>query len=942
VIPALFLTFTIASVPGRGASAAEPPAAPRAGAILELTTGGFVAGEIRDSDRADALRWLSPAFVEPFEFDLDLVDGVQYLSPADPPRPPGDKCFELAGGDMVFGTLVELDDQEVVIDASKLGRLHVRRSRIRRIEQIRDRAEVLYAGPNGLTEWRASPSKDAWRAGSGRLATEKAKQTLRGDFGLPAQAMVEFEISWLRKPDFTLTLGVDAGANDDAAAKPGGFRFEVWGDDLTALRETDDKLSLASVAKVSPGPGRVCLRACLDQEAGRLLVSAPDGEVLADLRLAPAAPRRLGGIALTNVRGDVRLENLRIMRWDGRTPAAGPRDQPSIQRTDGTPISGQIVRFDPLAREFLVRDQQQERRIAEGEVACIALAAQDENPASGIRAVSQDGTRVSGALFNVENGALCLSVLGVKEFLRLPVAGLRSLVMIRNDQPPRVRAETVPVLELAGLRLPGRLLDGRAEAEASCIVWQPQGSATASHLRAGVSGKIVLREPPPSPPAPIDPTDRETRLMLAKQMRARGAQMKAVQVIVQQPNGGLMVQMQPLPAQAAAPSPPAKPSLHLRSGDVIPAEVTKIDGEGVWFRSPLSRSTFVAHSKVKAVELAPESADAFKVGKSKRERLLTVPRMQKEAPPTHMVRSKDGDYLRGRVVALSDTTLQVEVRLETKDVPRDRIARIIWLHGDELQASKDKAPPVPAEPQRTAAPRVQVVQSNGDRLTFVAEQVADATVLGPSEILGACRAAVSDVDQILIGDAIEQAAAQLAYHQWTLHNAPDPRAFQDENPAGPDGRAPGTIAALVGKPAPEFELGLLGGAQFRLADAKAKGQVVLLDFWATWCGPCMQAMPQVERVAEEFRDRNVQLVAVNLQESPERISAMLKRLDLHPTVALDRDGEVANRYGATAIPQTVIIDRDGTVARLFVGGGPHLGDQLRDALNAVLSSVKEP
>ena len=292
-------------------------------------------------------------------------------------------------------------------------------------------------------------------------------------------------------------------------------------------------------------------------------------------------------------------------------------------------------------------------------------------------------------------------------------------------------------------------------------------------------------------------------------------------------------------------------------------------------------------------------------------------------------------------MALDDTTLQVEVRLETKDVPRDRISRIIWLHGDELEAPKEKGPPMPAAQERTSALRVQVLQSNGDRLTFVAEQVANATVLGPSEVLGACRVALGEVDQLLIGDAIEQAASQLAYHQWKLQNAPDPRAFQDENPAGPDGRA-GNHCGSRRQAGSRVRARASGGAKFRLAEAKAKGQVVLLDFWATWCGPCMQAMPQVERVAEEFRDRNVQFVAVNLQETPERISAMLKRHDLHPTVALDRDGEVANRYGATAIPQTVIIGRDGIVARLFVGGGPHLGDQLRDALNAVLSGVKGP
>jgi hypothetical protein len=81
------------------------------------------------------------------------------------------------------------------------------------------------------------------------------------------------------------------------------------------------------------------------------------------------------------------------------------------------------------------------------------------------------------------------------------------------------------------------------------------------------------------------------------------------------------------------------------------------------------------------------------------------------------------------------------------------------------------------------------------------------------------------------------------------------------------------------------------------------------------------------------------LIAVNLQEAPQQISSMLERHKLHPTVVLDRDGAVAEKYAANAIPQTVVIDRAGVVARLFVGGGPHLGEQLRDALDAVL---KEP
>lgn len=132
------------------------------------------------------------------------------------------------------------------------------------------------------------------------------------------------------------------------------------------------------------------------------------------------------------------------------------------------------------------------------------------------------------------------------------------------------------------------------------------------------------------------------------------------------------------------------------------------------------------------------------------------------------------------------------------------------------------------------------------------------------------------------------------------------------------GQAPPEEPELVGKAAIPFTLKNLAGKSMALGDWK--GKVVLLDFWASWCGPCRVEMPTVAKLDRELRSKGLVVAAVNVGESAAVASRYLKRNKFEGmTVLLDSDSEVSNQYGASAIPTVVIIDRQGTISSYFTG-----------------------
>ena len=131
----------------------------------------------------------------------------------------------------------------------------------------------------------------------------------------------------------------------------------------------------------------------------------------------------------------------------------------------------------------------------------------------------------------------------------------------------------------------------------------------------------------------------------------------------------------------------------------------------------------------------------------------------------------------------------------------------------------------------------------------------------------------------------------------------------------------GTQGTKVGDQAPDFQLDNLAGTSVSLSDFR--GNPVMLNFWATWCGPCVREMPAIQSMYEEQSIKGLVLLAVNLGGTSSQVKEFLQNNDLFLPVLLDIDREVAQKYGIQYIPTTFFIDKEGIIQVVKVGPFPN-------------------
>ncbi len=141
-------------------------------------------------------------------------------------------------------------------------------------------------------------------------------------------------------------------------------------------------------------------------------------------------------------------------------------------------------------------------------------------------------------------------------------------------------------------------------------------------------------------------------------------------------------------------------------------------------------------------------------------------------------------------------------------------------------------------------------------------------------------------------------------------------------------------SGLEGRTAPDFALKSSSGENLRLSEYR--GDVVMINFWATWCGPCRQEMPLLDELYSRYQRVGFNLLGVNIDDDSRRAMQMIEELGVNFPVLFDARKEVSKLYEVEAMPVTVLVDREGNVRYVHHGYKPGYEDKYLDQVRSLL------
>ena len=1019
---------------------------------LIWNTGESLAGSLKGATPKDLI-WESQWFSEPLVIDSNVLQDVSYKRPLEESQ----EAFrvQLADGGCLYGNVVGLDADHLLMKSARHGDLKIRRQQILNIQRLKE-GPLLYAGPGGMAGWNVvggAADLDHWAQGQGAaLPMPLWGEMVYLRMPMPDRVEVELQLSSTDRINFEVALG----AGKPAPEVP---RVEVWDDQLVAVLR-DDFVSLTPIAS---GSRDLALRMLVDKSQNRIVITDLSGKVWADWK-PPTPLGKLSGVWLHNRGKDLTLRSLRVMNWDGETPRTIRVDEPRIETLGGAAYYGQLsgtpdgsglvmqddsgepmtLPWNTISRIVFATDPAKSTPVAaapdakqaggkEAKVAAVEPAEAWFTDGGLIRGdivevkdghVSQktsfsdepvtsdlgkllhmqlhspihdnlgkvalntmdwlvlDKMALHGTLSGGEGGAIEWCVYGGRNPVRVNTKGKMSVtraistkqnwtaapalfylasgdvlparwrdmdgqtVSFESDLTNVTTLECAQVkavhftqseLQTTGFSDPGwRTLKGGeklVERKADQVKIMPGGSFGHASMLVGDEMNFTLH---------ADQGFATMRVRLY--CPADGSDAGQINFVIahfgsnvyyglEDDENGMARGRQQLSVQ---PGSSAKirfilsdKQIEMRINDVslhrFPIATSKRLGCGVVFEpsslwgnqeQPVRLTGFSVHMSPGKSVLPPVRGEA-------KDQALTVPRFQKDDPPRNVLIASTGDLLRGEIEAATKTHFAFRTGLENIEVPKDRVAAAIWLTRPESLKSKEAK--APAETSGTAGvkPTHWLSLMNGGLIAMKVEKIEGGQMMGKSPLLGDCHVPLAMVYKLSTAAPEREPTAQY-FEDWSLRFAPEPVLPTSAGQSSP----------LLGKTPRNFALPLLKGGNFALSDQA--GKVVVLDFWATWCGPCVKSLPSLMKTVGEVQSDKLVFVGINQGESISDVSQFLEVHRWDFKTAMDTDEKVATEFGVEGIPHTVIIGKDGKVAWTRTGYVENGEKEVADVIRRLL------
>lgn len=777
------------------------PQAQEAATRLRWNNGDVLTGTLLESG-AGQIRWSSPVFLDDLVVDVSALDSIAF-----PERDvPATGLFRIGtvSGDVWTGDLIGSDEEAFLFSSRRFGEVRVNRKAIYSLERlahpnlafggsqsvvwgvapqegpIRSLTYQVYDGREEWPRWpkdgvpdlsRLSPVDDGsfaagyldlgrdfarqsligtnppagWRRGpGGHLETDRSNATIFRRVELPERFAIELELMATGRPRFVLAFGEDEST---AAQAPHSLRLETWWDALVVV---SDK-AFARVMTINEEQHDVRLRLAFDGRAREIKISDWNGRSLVRWN-GVETPTGESGLLIRNQGEDLTVRRLSIYRQSGEGRAQ-PVDaaRARVHLIDGGVLYGRLFVQDGQAS---VVDQDGNRRP-------VALEQVDRivRPEAELAATSRlpeltyaDGSILRGVVERVSSDQVVLRTAFSETPVRCALAGA-SFLRFRpagGESPPTRRS--ADELFLASGRLRGRLSFAFRE---SCVSWVPEGAAGPVRFGAIGGARVALRR---------------------KSLTTRSYFDEQKYPFV----------------------------LHLKSGEVIPCLVLSYNEKTLRLQSPYTETREISSSYVKAIEFEPSASpdrtekpagnpeDWFaaivgpqqpapdRIEPGNLDRALTIPRFNRDHPPSHVLVARNGDAMRGRLLAIEGQAVQFESGRRRVSVPIDLLSRAVNV-----------SPPEAAVAEAAAGTGgglqglIRATLDDGSVLSFQAVESKDGRLLGRSPIYGDTAVPIESISELALGDHAQERGGSV-FEEWVARPAREPEFSKTPPPAKPE------------------------------------------------------------------------------------------------------------------------------------------------------------